>query len=318
MTFFLKEKVFSAKWFKNYSLVLVGTFIMASGYVFFIDPHGIVPGGVFGIGIVINKLTQGMLTNGFFGYFVEFFEKYHYGIPIGITGWIINIPLTILGIKILGPRFGIKTVIGFTFCTIFIDWLTGVWGLKPLVDDMWLSCVFGSILIGVGLGLIFKARATTAGSDIIAMIVNKYTNISLGQLIIYVDACIVMLSLFITDDWKIPLYSFIVIFLTGKVIDIVIEGASIERAIIIVTKKHREVKDYIVNTLERGGTYLKGEGMSSGEEKKVIFTVMTRRELLLLEDKILDIDPTAFVTVMNTNEILGEGFQSLKDKVEDN
>ncbi len=316
MKFFLKEKVLSAKWFKNYSLVIVGTFIMASGYVFFIDPHEIVPGGVFGVGIVVNKLTQGMFNEGVFGYFIEFFQKYNYGIPIGLTGWIINIPLTLIGIKVLGPKFGFKTIFGFTLCSIFIDWLTGIWGLTPLVQDVLLSCIFGSILIGVGLGLIFKARATTAGSDIIAMIINKYTNLPLGQLIICVDACIVMLSLLVSDDWQIPLYSFVVIYLTGKVIDMVLDGRSIERAVIIVTEQHKEVKEYIVNTLERGGTYLNGEGMLSGKEKRVIFTVITRRELMLLEDKMLDIDPKAFVTVMNTNEILGEGFKSLKEKKE--
>lgn len=316
MTFYLKEKVFSTKWFKNYSLVIVGSFIMASAYVFFITPHNIVPGGVFGIGIVINKLTLGMFTNGLFGYFVELFNQYGNGIPVGITSWLINVPLTILGIIILGPKFGLKTIIGFTFCAIFMDAITKSWGSEPLVDDVLLSCIFGSILIGVGLGLIFKARATTAGSDIIAMIVNKYTSLPLGQLIIYVDACIVMLSLLISDDWKIPLYSFVVVYLTGKVIDMTLEGRNIERAVLIITKEHKIVKDYLVNTLERGGTYLNGEGVYSGEEQKVLFTVITRRELMLLEDKMLEVDPTAFVTVMNTNEILGEGFKSLKDKKE--
>ena len=318
MTFFLKEKLFSGKWFKHYSLVIVGTFIMASGYVFFIDPHGIVPGGVFGIGIIVNKLTQGLFPDGLFGYFAEFFHQYNDGIPIGITGWLINIPLTILGIRVLGPRFGFKTVFGFTLCSYFIDWLTGIWGLTPLVNDVLLSCIFGSILIGVGLGLIFKARATTAGSDIIAMIVNKYTNLPLGQLIIYVDACIVLFSLLITNDWQIPLYSFVVIYLTGKVIDITMSGGNIERAVLIVSKEHNEIREYLISTLKRGGTYLNGESMYSGDKKKVIFTVITRRELMLLEDKILEIDPTAFVTVMNTNEILGEGFKSLKEKKEDN
>ena len=139
-----------------------------------------------------------------------------------LTGLILNIPLTIIGVKILGPRFGVKTVVGFVLASVFIDVLSYFWGDKPLVaDDVLLSAVFGGVLVGFGLGLIFRSKATSGGSDIIAMIFAKYTRLPVGQLLIYVDSVIVLLGLVVFRDWKIPLYSWIVIFITGKVIDVV-------------------------------------------------------------------------------------------------
>lgn len=313
------EKYLSTRELKHYAFIAVGTFIMAAGYVFFINPHeNIVPGGVYGIGIVINKITQGMFPNGIFGFMADTFHQYGDGIPIGVTGWIINIPLTILGVTILGPRFGIKTVVGFSLCSFWMDLQTTWYGTEPLTHDILLSCIFGSILIGVGLALIFKARANTAGSDIIAMIVNKYTNIPLGQLIIYVDSFIALLSLFIAKGaWEWPLYSFIVIYVTGKVIDLVIDGERIERSVMIISDKHEDIKDYIINTLERGGTYIDGTGLYKNDSKKLIITVVNRKELMLLEDKINSVDPNAFITITTTTEILGEGFKNLKKKIEE-
>jgi uncharacterized membrane-anchored protein YitT (DUF2179 family) len=182
----------------DYTLIISGAFILAAGFVFFINPYNIVPGGVYGIGIVVHHLVP--------------------AIPVGTFGLVLNVPLTLLGIKILGARFGLKTVIGMILTTIFMDSLTYFIGENDplgLADDLLLSCVFGGIVIGFGLGLIFKAKATSGGSDIVAMILAKFTKISVGQLLIIVDSIIVLLGLIIFKDWKIPLYSWIVIFITG-------------------------------------------------------------------------------------------------------
>ncbi len=198
MSIVTKEKLFSKQWFRSYSLITLGAFIMAAGFVFFIDPYKIVPGGVYGISIIVHELTKGM------------FSFWPDGIPIGTFGLILNIPLTILGIKILGPRFGIKTVIGFILASVFIDVLTLIFGADDplgLADDILLSCVFGAVLIGFGLGLIFKSKATSGGSDIIAMIFAKYTRLPVGQLLVFVDSTIVIMGLIVFNDWKIPLYS---------------------------------------------------------------------------------------------------------------
>lgn len=303
---FRPEKIFSKKWFISYSLIIIGSIILAAGFVFFISPYKIVPGGVYGIAIVIHYMTEGLM------------QWAPSGFPIGLMGLIMNIPLTIIGIRILGPRFGIKTVIGFVLTSVFMDAITYFFGEAPLVaGDALLSSIFGGVLVGLGLGLIFKSKATSGGSDIVAMIIAKYTKLPLGQLMIYVDSAIVLIGLVVFADWKIPLYSWIVIYVTGKTIDIVLQGMSVDKTLFIVSDKYEEIRDRIINDLHRGGTYLPGKGMYNGSEKTVIFTVVNRREMALLQEYIHEIDPTAFLTVLEANEILGEGFKSLKEKLED-
>ena len=297
MAFIVKEKLFSKKWFIAYSLIAVGAFIMAAGFVLFISPYKIVPGGVYGVSIVLHHL---------------------FGTPVGLVALCFDIPLTLLGIKILGPRFGIKTVVGFVLTAGFVDLLTYLWGEQPLVEnDALLSSIFGGVFIGLGLGMIFKAKATSGGSDIIAMIIAKYTKLPLGQLMIVVDSAIVLVGVVAFQDWKIPLYSLIVIFITGRVVDVVLQGISYDKTWFIVSEKPKVLRDKIINDLNRGGTFLEGKGMYSGNERTIIYTVVSRRELAMLQDFIHRTDPDAFMTVINANEILGKGFKSLRDKVSD-
>ncbi|MBI9058429.1 MAG: YitT family protein [Labilibaculum sp.] len=335
MAFIQKDAIFSGKWFYNYAILISGALIMAAGFVFFIIPHGIVPGSIYGIGIIINKLTLGTFPQGLFGilnpadydgffsgllyqfmdYSNDLFRKYGGGIPVGIASLAINIPLSLIGIKVLGPRFGIKTFLSFILCALFIDVVSAWWGFIPLVDDVLLSCIFGGIFIGFGLGLILKARATSAGSDILAMIGAKFTGLPLGQLVIYVDSLIVLSSLYIVMDWQIPLYSWIVLFIIGKVTDITLQGSTYEKALFIISEKHEEIRNKITNDYKLNGTILKGNRTLDLKEKQIIFIVVNRRELSMLQDYIHSIDPIAFVAVMETNEILGKGFKS-SDKVE--
>lgn len=297
MSFIVKEKLFSRKWFLAYSMIIVGAFIMATGFVFFITPYKIVPGGVYGISIVLHHT---------------------FGTPVGLMALMFDIPLTLLGIKILGPRFGVKTVVGFIFTAVFVDLLTYLWGDLPLVEnDALLSSIFGGVLIGLGLGLIFKAKATSGGSDIVAMIISKYTRLPLGQLMIVVDSAIVLVGLVAFQDWKIPLYSLIVIFISGRVIDIVLQGISYDKTLFIISDKPKELRDKIILDLNRGGTFIQGKGMYNGSERTIIYTVVSRREMAMLQDYVHQIDPSAFMTVINANEILGKGFKSLREKLSD-
>ena len=278
----------------NYSLIIVGSFILASGFVFFITPYKFVPGGVYGISIVLHYL---------------------FNTPVGLVALAFDIPLTIIGIKVLGPRFGIKTVLGFMLTAFFVDGITYLYGFEPLIEgDALLSSIFGGVVVGFGLGLIFKAKATSGGSDIVAMIIGKYTKLPIGQLMIMVDSAIVVVGLLVFKDWKIPLYSLIVIFVTGKVVDVVLQGISydIKHCLLFrINLNKSEIK--IIIDLNRGGTFLKGEGMFNHKEKTIIYTVVTRRELSILQDYIHQIDPNAFLTVINANEILGNGFKSLNE-----
>jgi len=301
MTYSTKEKLFSVKWFKAYSLILIGAFIVASGFVFFVNPHKFVPGGVYGIGIVINYLTKDILSWA------------PQGFPIGLTGLILNIPLTIIGVKLLGPRFGVKTVVGFIFTSIFIDGLHYFLGYDLMVDDALLSSIFGGVLIGFGLGLIFRAKATSGGSDIIAMILAKYTRLPVGQLIMYVDSVIVLLALVAFGDWKIPLYSWIVIFITGKVIDVTLDGVGYDKALFIISNQYELIRSKIIDDIRRTGTLFRATGMYENKEREVIFVTVNRLEAHILRDYISEIDPRAFIVIVDATEILGEGFRPLKE-----
>jgi len=297
MPFIQKDKLFSKRWLINYSLILTGSFILAAGFVLFITPYKIVPGGVYGIAIIIH---------------------YMFNLPVGLTALSMDIPLTIIGIRVLGPRFGYKTVTGFLLTAVFVDGLTWLYGVEPLVpDEPLLSSIFGGVFVGLGLGLIFKSKATSGGTDIVAMIISKYTKLPVGQLLIYVDSAIVLAGLLVFKDWKIPLYSLIVIFITGQVVDTILQGINYDKTLFIISERYEDIRDKIINDLNRGGTYIKGTGMYNGSEKTIIFTVVNRRELAILQEYIHQVDPKAFVTVINANEILGEGFKSLKDKVSD-
>ncbi|WP_372751831.1 YitT family protein [Labilibaculum sp.] len=333
MAFLQKDVIFSSKWFYNYSILISGAFIMAAGFVFFIIPHGIVPGSIYGIGIIINQLSIGWFPTGLFGplnpadyegffadilyhfmhYSNDLFRKYNGGIPVGIASLAIALPLSFIGIKLLGPRFGIKTFLAFVFSALFIDIISAWWGYIPLVDDMLLSCVFGGIFIGFGFGLIIKARATSTGSDIVAMIGAKYTGLPLGQLVIYVDSLIVLSSLYIKMDWQIPMYSWIALFIIGKVTDITLQGSTYEKALFIISDKYEDIRIKLTKDFNLNGTIIKGNRTLDLKEKTIIFIVVNRRELAMLQDYIHSIDPVAFVSVMETNEILGKGFKSLND-----
>jgi len=228
---------------------------------------------------------------------------------------LMNIPLVIIGIKVLGPRFGIKTIMGFVLTSMFIDLLTYFHGYKPLVkDDMLLSSIYGGILIGFGLGLIFKSKASSGGSDIVAMVISRYTRIQPGQLLIYIDSVIVLVGLIAFKDWQVPLYSWIVIFITGKVIDTVMQGTNYDKALFIISDHYQEIRQKILVDLNRSATTIPAKGMYQEQNKNLIFVNVNRREVVILQDYIRDIDPKAFLTVINAYEILGKGFKPLREE----
>lgn len=296
MSFVTHEKLFSKKWFIAYTLIVLGAFIMASGFVLFITPYKIVPGGVYGLSIILHHM---------------------FGFPVGLTAICFDIPITIIGTRILGPRFGVKTVAGFLLTALFVDTLTLFYGNEPLVpDNGLLSSIYGGILVGIGLGLIFKARATSGGSDVVAMIISRYTKLPPGQMIILVDSLVVLVGLFTFRDWVIPLYSLITIFITGRVMDVILQGISYDKTLFIISEKHELIRDKIIHDINRGGTYIQGKGMFAGQEKTIIFTNVNRREMAILQEYIHQVDPRAFMTVINANEVLGEGFRSLREKID--
>jgi uncharacterized membrane-anchored protein YitT (DUF2179 family) len=296
--FSLKGKTFSPKELvKDYSFILVGTFLMAVGFVIFISPLKLAPGGVYGVAIILHHL---------------------FNFPIGLTGICLDIPLLIIGTLWLGPKFGMKTLVGIVSLSGFISLLEFLYGYEPLIADpsaTLICALFGAVLLGGGLGLIFKSRATSGGTDIVAMIFSKYfKHIPLGTLLIMIDSTVVLLALAAFKDWTIPLYSWLVIYVTGVVVDKVISGFRSAKAVIIISNHYQEIRDKIIQELDRGGTYLHGEGMYNNTAKEIIYTSISRKQLPQLIHFVHDIDPAAFISVLDSSETLGEGFTSLKEK----
>ena len=284
---------------RDYGLILLGTAIMAVGYVVFVSPLKLAPGGVYGIAIILHHV---------------------FNFPIGLSGLCLDLPLLLIGTLWLGPKFGAKTVASVLALPAFISVLEYFYGYEPLVSDPSATVIlvlFGSVLIGLGLGIIFKTRATSGGTDIIAMIIAKYVkHISVGKLVIIVDSTVVLLSLVAFNDWTIPLYSWLVIYIEGIIIDKVVAGGLSGKAVLIISEKPEEIKDCILQKLQRGGTFIKGEGMYNHSDKKIIYTTVSRKQLPQLIHYVHETDPSAFISVLEASEVLGNGFASLKDKVE--
>jgi len=286
-------KAFSMKGIKDIIMVLLGSLIMASGYVFFIVPYKIIPGGVYGIAIILHHTL---------------------GLPTGTSGLVMNIPLLFWGVKELGPRFGWRTIMGMTATSILIDLMTVFWGSGALIeDDLLLSSLYGGILIGAGLALIFMAKGTTGGSDIVAQIMYKRSKVPMGQLLILIDTAVVILGVIMFKDIKLALYAIITIYVTGQVIDSMTIGMNHRKGAFIVSEKYNEIADYILKKLRRGATYFHSKGIYKNNEKEVIFAALSRRELVALQENVKKIDPNAFMTVIDVRDVRGEGFKSFND-----
>ncbi len=296
-----KDQLFSKQWFYSYGMLVLGTLILSIGYAFFMAPYKIVPGGIYGISIVLH---------------------HQFGFPLGLAALCFNLPLTLIGLRILGPKFGVKTFVCFILTAFFTDgvtWLSGHYlgTTDPLGlgEEIVLASVFGGIVIGIGVGLIFKSRASSGGTDVLASILNKYTRIPLGQQLMIIDCCIVLIGLAVFKDWKVPFYSWITIFIMGKVIDTVVEGFSSSKTVFIVSEKSEQIRHAIINDLKRGGTILDGHGMYNFEKKNVLFCVLSRKEMADLQVYVHAIDPNAFMAVLDASEILGHGFKTLDEKM---
>lgn len=282
-----KEKTFSKLWCKNYSLVIIGSVIIALGYVFFIVPHKIVPGGVFGLSILINQLT---------------------GYPIGVIAICINIPLLLLGMRIIGKEFGLKTLLALLLGSGFIDGLMYLFPTPIVTSDILVSALFGGGSIGFGIALVVKAGATTGGTDVIARILSKKFDFPIGKTLVAVDGVIVLLAIFVFKDFDLASYCIIAIVAISMTIDFVLNGLNNKKLIMIVSDKHGEIRQFILDS-DFGGTYLTGNGLFYPEnEKRIIISAIDRKGISDICKFIKMVDPNAFVALTNTTDVIGNGF----------
>ncbi|MBI9071245.1 MAG: YitT family protein [Melioribacteraceae bacterium] len=285
------EKPFTKHWFKNISLVILGSILVAFGFVFFIVPFKLVPGGIYGLSIILNSV---------------------FGLPIGASSLALNIPLLFLGYRMLGTSFSLKTIISMITASFSIDYLLYLFDGKPLSDDILVSSIFGGVFIGLGIASIFRGEATSGGTDLIARMVSKFTKTPIGQMLIIVDGIIIISGILAFRSIDMVPYAIITIFTLSKTVDTVLTGLDNRKAVFIISDHHEKVRDIILNKLDRGGTYLLGRGLYFHEEdRKIIFTALTRREMVNLQTYIKEVDKEAFITVVDTNEIIGSGFKPL-------
>lgn len=286
---------------RQWLYVVVGALLIATAFVLFITPYRIVPGGVYGMGVVLNYLFP--------------------QIQVGTYGLSMDIPLLLISFRLFGAKFGTKTIVAALITPLIMNGLTLLVGADPdtmlggkinLANDILLSCIFGGTLMGAGVGLLLKTHATSGGTDIVAMIVSKYLHLPISRSVLYVDSAVVLFGLIALGDWKLPLYSLVTIFVSSRVIDYIVDGGSGDKLLFILSDQHEKIQHFILDTLERGGTYIKASGMYTGADKEMIFVVVSRREVALMRDNIRAVDPRAFMIVVDAHETLGEGFKTFE------
>jgi uncharacterized membrane-anchored protein YitT (DUF2179 family) len=265
----------------------IGVFLMAMGLAFFLEPNVIAPGGVTGFAIIVKKVSN---------------------IPVYITNLAINIPLFIIGVIILGKSFGWKTLYATALLSLFLKIIP----TQAVTPDLLLSSIFGGLITGIGLGIVFKLGGTTGGTDLAGSILNKvFPSISISTFMMTIDLLVVAFAGIVDMKVETSLYSIISLFVSIKVIDLILEGIGYLKGFLIITNKPEEISAKIMQDLDRGVTLFKGKGMYTKEEKDVLLCVVSRSQFSTIKEIVNKIDKDAFIMVTEISEVLGEGFEEI-------
>lgn len=276
--------------FKNFFYITLGAFIAAIGIDVFLVPNKIAAGGVSGIATILH---------------------YTIHVPVGMTMLVINVFLFLLAFILLGPGFGIKSIYGTIALSLFVDILAR-WLNVTYTHDILLAVVFGDLLTGIGLATIFLQDASTGGTDIIAMILNKYSGLDIGQGLLFIDFTVTFFA-GLLFGWEIGMYSLLAVLVNTHAIDYVVEGIKVSFKIIIISDKWQDIRDYVKNVLQRGVTIIEAEGGYEGEKRKMLWVILKRRrELVRLKEFVKETDKNAFLTVSTVKDVFGKGFKRIK------
>lgn len=311
---------------KAWISIFVGCIILAAGFVFFVNPYNFVPGGVYGCSIVLHNLFP--------------------SIQVGTFGYMFDIPLLILSVVLLGSKLGIRTIVAALFTPFAMNAMSMLiypdqaalealdpslmlGGMLDMSEHLMLACLMGATLIGLGCGIVVRNQATTGGTDIVAMILQKFAHIRFSTGIMLVDAMVVLFGLVVigfgigtADDmtqpsWHLSFYSLISIFVSSRVLAYVINGAKDDKLLFIIShENHGDLAQFILNDLDRSATYIKSRGLYSKEDKDMLFLVVSNKEVTKVKLKIKEVDPRAFVVVTDAYDTFGEGWKTLPSKDE--
>ena len=304
--------------------IFVGCIILAAGFVFFVNPYNFVPGGVYGASIVLHNLFP--------------------SVQVGTFGYMFDIPLLILSVIFLGSKLGIRTIVAALFTPLAMNVLSELsyptqealesldpslmlGGVLDMSDHLMLACLIGATLIGIGCGLVVRNQATTGGTDIVAMFLQKYAHIRFSTGILLVDALVVLFGLLVIGfgigtaedmtqpSWHLSFYSLIAIFVSSRVLAYVINGAKDDKLLFIISNENsNELAHFILHDMDRSATYIKSRGLYSKEEKDMLFLVVSNKEVAKVKLKIKEVDPRAFVVVTDAYDTFGEGWKTLPSK----
>ena len=287
---FISQLDFSWRSISDYGLIILGGFFQALALRTFLVPALLVGGGISGLAQL---------------------SYYLWGLPIGLITLLGNIPLFVIGWRYLGgPRFAIRTILAVLSYTILVDVLVELTGSAPITDDILLNSLYGGILLGIGLGLVYLGRGTSGGTDILGRILNQRLGISISLAYMITDSFAVLLAGFFFG-WDKALYGLIMIYISGVAADMLSQGTNVIREAMIITDETEKVVSAITEELGRGTTIIEAKGGYTKKDRPIVFCVVTAAEVIRLKTIVHDADPDAFMVVGHANEALGEGFKPL-------
>lgn len=280
----LRRRKTAMDWIKKYLVLIIGSLIYSAGLEIFLVPNNIIDGGVVGISIMASYLT---------------------GIPFGVYMLVLNLPFLYLGYKQIGKTFAISTIISIIALSIFSEFLEPV---PRITEDYFLAAIFGGIIAGAGVGLVIRQGGSLDGTEITAIILDRKTSFSVGEVVMFFNLFILGAAGFVFG-WDKAMYSLVAYFIISKMIDVVLKGLDESYAVMIVSDEYEEIADALMHRLGRGVTYLHGQGAYTGDDKQVLYCVVTRLEVVKLKEIALEKDEAAFVTINPVHDIVGGRFK---------
>ena len=284
-----KSKAFNLVW--SYFMITLASAIYAVGFNWFYVPNDIAIGGITGVGQIINAILPWA--------------------PIGTVVIILNIPLFILGWRLLGGHLLLSSLYAMAVSSVFIDIVNSIWTFEAM--DSMLACVFGGVFMGASLGMVFQQGATTGGTDLIARLLKlKITWLPMGKLLIATDMVVIVASAIAFGSVYSALYGVVALYIAGIVMDRMLYGLDSAKVAYIISDRFREIAGALVNDLDRGVTILQGQGGYSGAEKKVLMCAFKQRQIVSIKKMVKELDPSAFIIVCDAHEVLGDGFREYR------
>jgi len=280
--------------FRNLLLTVIGTFIMAAAVNLVYEPMNIVPGGVSGLAIVVKKMTESIFPG---------------GIPVWLTTAIVNVPLFLVAMRIKGKDFIARTLIATVSLTIALAIIPSY---NIVSQDYVLAAIYGGVLTGAGLGLVFYTGGTTGGTDLLGSILNHYfPHISVAKLLMFIDSTVIIIGAAIFG-LNTAMYAIITAYVVAKIMDYILEGVKFAKIAYVISDKYEEMSNMVINEMQRGGTLLHAEGCYTNASKRVLMCVVSNKEIVRLKELVAEIDDTAFIIITEAREVMGEGFVQSK------